>query len=224
MEPHTDTAIQQIEKVQRRAARWVKRDYSRSSSVTAMQQSLNWRRLDLHRIDIRLSIMCKITHGLVAIPRDQYLTALQRQSRTSHPMAYRQIAISTDYIKYSFFPCTIVHWNSLPPEVVSLPNVDDFNWAVSQINHVSPGRVWNQQTGTPWPRPGTMTKISILDCKTNMYLTLFILGLYYEVLNIHYPTKRNFRSDLLLFFKLRFIVSRGMKPTDNPFSFLKIIL
>ena len=58
---------------------------------------------------------------------DQYLTALQRQSRTSHQMAYRQIATSTDYIKYSFFPHTIVHWNSLPPEVVSLPNVDDFN-------------------------------------------------------------------------------------------------
>ena len=77
----------------------------------------------------------------------------------------------------------------------------------------------------PVTRPGTVTKISIMDCKTIMYLTLFILGLYYEVLNIHYPTKRNFRSDLLLFFKLRFIVSRGMKPTDNPFSgFLKIIL
>ena len=60
------------------------------------------------------------------------------------------------------------------------------------------GRVWNPQTGTPWPRPGT--KISILDCKTNMFLTLFILGLYYEVINIHYPTKRKFRSDLWLFF------------------------
>ena len=114
--PHTDTAIQQIEKVQRRAARWVKRDYSRTSSVTAMLQSLNWRRLDLRRIDNRLSVMYKITHDLVAIPRDQYLTALQRQSRTSLPMAYRQIATSTDCIKYSFFPRTIVHWNSLPPQ------------------------------------------------------------------------------------------------------------
>ena len=34
--------------------------------------------------------------------------------------------------------------------------------------------------------------ISILDSKTDMFLTLFILGLYYEVLNIYYPTKRNF--------------------------------
>ena len=63
-----------------------------------------------------------------------------------------------------------------------------------------------------------MTKISILDCKTNMFVILFILGLYYEALNIYYPTKRRFRSDLYLFFKLIFIVSRGMKPTDHPFS------
>ena len=99
--------------------------------MTALLQSLNGRRLDLCRIDNRLSFMYKITHDLVAIPKDQYLTVLQRQSRTSHPMAYRQIATSTDYIKYSFFPRTIVHWNSLPPEVVFLPNVDDFNRAVS---------------------------------------------------------------------------------------------
>ena len=57
------------------------------------------------------------------------------------------------------------------------------------------GRVWNPQTGIPWPRPRTVTKISILDCKT-IFLTLFILGLYYEVLNIYYPPKRIFRSDL----------------------------
>ena len=44
--------------------------------------------------------------------------------------------------------------------------------------------------------PVTETVISILGCKTNMFLTLFILGLYYEVLNIHYPTKRKLRLDL----------------------------
>lgn len=136
--PYTDTAIQQIEKVQRRAARWVKRDYSRTSSVTAMLQSLQWRSLDQRRIDSRLSLLYKITHDLVAIPREQYLTAPQRQSRISHPMAYRQIPTTTDYYKYSFFPRTIVHWNSLPLEVVTLPNVDKFNEAVGQLNHFSP--------------------------------------------------------------------------------------
>ena len=87
LSPYTDTAIQQFEKVQRRAARWVKSDYSRTSSVTAMLQSLQWRSLDQRRIDNRLSLMYKIANDLVAIPGDQYLTALQRESRTSHAMA-----------------------------------------------------------------------------------------------------------------------------------------
>ena len=61
--------------------------------------------------------------------------------------------------------------------------------------------------------PVTEAKISILGSKTNMFLTLFILGLYYEVLNKYYPRERKIRSDL--FFRLKFIISRGMKPTDQ---------
>ena len=38
----------------------------------------------------------------------------------------------------------------------------------------------------------TEIKISILDSKTNMFLTLFVLGLYYEVLNEYYPRGREF--------------------------------
>ena len=136
--PYTDTAIQQTEKVQRRAARWVKRDYSRISSVTAMLQSLQWRSLDQRRKNNRLSLLYKITNDLVAISGDRYLTALQRQSRSSHPVTYRQLLTSTDYYKYSFFTRTIVLWNSLPLAVVSLPSVDEFKRTVSQINHFSP--------------------------------------------------------------------------------------
>ena len=44
--------------------------------------------------------------------------------------------------------------------------------------------------------PVTETKISILDSKTNLFLILFILGLYYEVLNKYYLRGRKFRSDL----------------------------
>ena len=52
------------------------------------------------------------------------------------------------------------------------------------------------QTGIPWPIPETETKISILDSKTNMVLSLFILVLYYEVLNNYCLRERNFKSAL----------------------------
>ena len=40
-----------MEAVQRRAARWVYRDYSYTFSVTVMMKDLNWRPLDQRRID-----------------------------------------------------------------------------------------------------------------------------------------------------------------------------
>ena len=57
MIPHTVTDIQEVEAVQRRAARWVHRDYSYNSNVTAMLKDLNWRPLDQRRIDSRLVML-----------------------------------------------------------------------------------------------------------------------------------------------------------------------
>ena len=42
-DPYTAIAIKQIEMVQRRAARWVVRDYSFTSSVTSIIEDLGWR-------------------------------------------------------------------------------------------------------------------------------------------------------------------------------------
>ena len=62
--PHTDQDIKKLEDVQRRAARWVMRDYQLTSSVTAMLQDLNWRTLDQRRIDSRLVLLYKVTYYL----------------------------------------------------------------------------------------------------------------------------------------------------------------
>lgn len=70
-DPHLATHTNQIEAVQRRAARWVMSDYSRTSSVTSMLHTLGWRSLQLRRADARLVLMYKIIHGLVAIPSVQ---------------------------------------------------------------------------------------------------------------------------------------------------------
>lgn len=136
--PHTQTQIDQVENVQRRAARWIKSDYNRTSSVTNMLNSLQLRRLDLRRIDARLSLFYKIHHNLVAIPVTDYLTPMNRPARHSHTLSYRLITATTDYYKYSFFPRTVYHWNQLAPMVAHLPTLEQFNAAVSSIEHGSP--------------------------------------------------------------------------------------
>ena len=64
--PHTATDIYKVEAVQRRAARWVTRDYT--SSVTDRLKDQNWRPLEQRRIDSRLVMMYKVTYDLIAIP------------------------------------------------------------------------------------------------------------------------------------------------------------
>ena len=137
-DPHTKDDIQKIESVQRRAARWVLGDYSPYSSVTDMIGKLRWRTLEQRRTDSRLILFYKIIYGYVAIPLPSYVIPLPCASRTSHPLAYRQISTRTDYYKYSFYPLTVVQWNSLPASIATLTDLDSFKRAVCQVCHSKP--------------------------------------------------------------------------------------
>ena len=136
--PYTAADIQKVEAVQRRAARWVYRDYSYTSSITAMMKDLNWRPLDKRRIASRLIMLYKVTYDLVAIPTSQYLTRNTRLSRHIYPLSYRQIPTLKDYYRFTFFSRSIIHWNALPAHIPVLPTVAQFSIAVCRMIHVSP--------------------------------------------------------------------------------------
>ena len=91
-----------------------------------MLKDLNWRPLDQRRIDSRLVMMYKVTYDLVAIPASDYLVRNTRTSRHIHPLAYRQIQTLKDYYRFTFFPRTIIHWNTLPTNIQTLPNLSFF--------------------------------------------------------------------------------------------------
>ena len=128
----------QLEKIQRRAARWTTSNYDTRSSVTAMLNQLGWRTLEQRRADARLYLFYKIVYGLVVVPLPNYIQPTHRISRYCHSMTYRQIQTSTNYYKYSFFPLAIVQWNALPGAVASLPDLDLFKVAVSKLQHTRP--------------------------------------------------------------------------------------
>ena len=95
---------------------------------------LGWRTLEQRRTDSRLILFYKIIYGYVAIPLPSYVIPLPRASRTSHPLAYRQISTRTDYYKYSLYPLTVVQWNSLPASIATLTDLDSFVRCATQ-NH-----------------------------------------------------------------------------------------
>ena len=89
-DPYHLNDIQALEKVQRRAARWVMNDYSWYSSVSAMLHSLNWPSLQLRRRISRLQTFYKATYKLSALSIPSYFLPAQRLTRhySDHPLHY----------------------------------------------------------------------------------------------------------------------------------------
>ena len=134
-DPYTKIKQNQLEMVQRRAARYVNNDYSRHSSVTQMLQKLGWRSLEQRRADIRLIFLYKSLHGLVAVNLQEHLTLQSRVSRQNHPMSFVPLSETKQYLQQSFLPRTIVQWNRLPQNIAMSTCLDTFKQGVSGIAH-----------------------------------------------------------------------------------------
>ena len=77
-DPYLSTDIQAIEKIQRRAARYVSSDYGRTSSVTSMLNELRWPSLASRRKFARLSAFYKIIHHLSPPSLPHYFIPINR--------------------------------------------------------------------------------------------------------------------------------------------------
>ena len=125
-DPHYKTYIQNVEMVQRSAARFVCNRYHNKSSITEMLDDLNWPTLAERCRQARLSFMYKIVNGLVDIPKDNYLFPPTRVGPRTKPHLYQLYQCETNYFKHSFFPWTVVEWNHLPAEVAAAPSLELF--------------------------------------------------------------------------------------------------
>ena len=128
--PAIDSHINQLEKVQRRAARFVCSDYTRQSSVSEMISSLGWDTLQQRRDNARTTMLYKIKHNIVDITPDPPL----RNARTSrgNPEQFSQLYVQKNVYQNSFFPATIVLWNRLPQHVVEQPALEGFQSALER--------------------------------------------------------------------------------------------
>ena len=117
-DPHTQQQKLQIEKIQRRAARYVSNRYHNTNSVTDMMSDLNWAPLEVRRIRYRLIFFYKVIHHLVAIPYSNLLIPVDTRTKHTNPNSFRHIQTSKDCYKYSYFPRSITLWNQLPTTFV----------------------------------------------------------------------------------------------------------
>ena len=77
-----------------------------------MLDHLEWNSLETRRNIAKVTMQYKITHNLVVINPDFYISSQTSLTRHSHSFRYKPFSTSTDYFKFSFFPHTIVIWNA----------------------------------------------------------------------------------------------------------------
>ncbi len=118
-DPYLVSECDQIEKVQRRGARFVKRDYRRTSSVTEMLRDLKWEPMSERRKKARLALMFQIVGGEVAVPADIKYLKPGRRGRYIHLNNYQGY-------KHSYFPRTIRDYNELSTEVRASNSLESF--------------------------------------------------------------------------------------------------
>ena len=147
-DPFLKSDIDKLERIQRKAARFITRDYRTRTPghVTEMLKNLDLPLLQERRKDMRLIFLFKVVEGLVpAIPSHRYLTPIRNKrriiSKTFENFATQNIVdnsvtnnarcfvvnhAKTDIHKNSFFQKTVIDWNKLSDQQMSAPTVECF--------------------------------------------------------------------------------------------------
>ena len=125
-DPYYNTDIYKLEKVQRRAARWISSEYSRTTSVTSLLSSLNIPTLQQRRQISRLTLFYKVVNNTLPISSPPSYQRTQSYTRQHHLNHFILPQATLNTYKYSFYPRTIKDWNNLPINIIESSNLDNF--------------------------------------------------------------------------------------------------
>ena len=101
--PHKKSNKDKIEKVQRRAARFVSNNFRRKASVSEMLHNLGWQSLDSRWQDQRLVLFYKIINGLASVETEDILTPADSRTRKNHSFKFKHLQANCD--SYTFLIC-----------------------------------------------------------------------------------------------------------------------
>ena len=131
--PHQVGDKATLEKVQRKAARFVNGDYRRRSSPSQMIEDLEWESLETRRLKHRISLTYRIIHSHVAIPLDRYFRLSRKTRACIHPYKLIVPHSGIDYQDASFFYQVPPVWNLLPLELVEPLEISVFKTRLAKF-------------------------------------------------------------------------------------------
>ena len=132
-DPHSKEAINGIEMIQRRAARFVLNRHRNTSSVGQMLEDLDWDTLQHRRKVARLVMLYKILNKEVCVQSSCLVNAVNRSRRSNvcHERQLQRLTCKKNLRMQSFFPRTVREWNGLTHEAVAATSIDTFRREVS---------------------------------------------------------------------------------------------
>ena len=125
-DPYQRSHIDQVEKIQRKAVRFVSGNYSRTASVTSMREALQSPTLHQRRCVARLTMLHKTQNNMSAVNIPDYIRRPSRPLRGQHDQSFINIQSTTEQYRSSFFPRTIKCWNLLPTSLVQIATHTSF--------------------------------------------------------------------------------------------------
>ena len=140
-DPYQTTDMKKFDKIQRRGARFVTRNYRRSTRGEQIVKDLKWEDLSTRRYHSRLILFYQIINKQVAIPFVENQFIVPGSRGRFHALTHKHIGY-----KHSYYPQTIRDWNCLPTRPGAAPawkssNPDQGNWAASNLTlHPPPPR------------------------------------------------------------------------------------
>ena len=118
---------EELESVQKRAARFMTGNYSyEMGSMTGILGQLKWESLKKRKKDYKLILLYKYLKSKASVPTDD-LIPKTRCSGNQHSMALQTPIANTDVYKCSFFPQTIRNSNALSDSlIISAEDAEDY--------------------------------------------------------------------------------------------------
>ena len=132
-DPYQTTDMKKFDKIQCRGARFVTRNYSRSTWGEQIVKDLQWEDLSSRRYHSRLILFYQIINKQMAIPFVENQFIVPGSRGRFHALTHKHIGY-----KHSYYPQTIRDWNCLPTRPGAAPawkssNPDWGSWAASNL-------------------------------------------------------------------------------------------
>ena len=134
-DPHHQIHKENIEKVQKRAARFVTGNYKMETGNSKRNlDNLNWPPLEERRLKTKLTLFQKARLKLIDIPTDHLEFQKRQTRRGGDGLNYQRVFSNIDAHFNSFYPQATHLWNQLPSDVKECQDINIFSSKVNNIN------------------------------------------------------------------------------------------